>query len=125
VERSRALGGAEVLVAEADAEWVRRPDPVITTGSGDLQLLPGVLLSSDTIFANPDRTTVSFIRGFPNRLPLSGPVVTRIVEHIVKFKFDRLYGNFDDFLGFRAKRIVRFSANRHIAWIKGDFDDLT
>jgi len=43
----------------------------------------------------------------------------------VKFKFDRLYGNFDDFLGFRAKRIVRFSANRHIAWIKGDFDDLT
>ena len=45
VEWSRALGDVEVLVAEADAEWVRRADPVITTWSGDLALLPGVTLT--------------------------------------------------------------------------------
>ena len=151
VDWSRALGGAEVLVAEADAEWVRRPDPVITTWSGDLQLRPGVtltqpgghfpgsavahwaagaggkgvLLSSDTIFANPDRKTVSFMRSFPNRLPLAGAVVNRIVRLVDRFEFDRLYGNFDDFLGSDAKRAVRDSADRHIRWISGELDHFT
>ena len=151
VEWSRALGDVEVLVAEEDAEWVRRADPVITTWSGDLVLLPGVtltqpgghfsgsavvhweggaggrgvLLGSDTIFVNPDRTSVSFMRSFPNRLPLSGAVVDRIVRHVDRFTFDRLYGNVDDFFGSDAKRAVRDSADRHIRWISGEFDHLT
>ena len=38
----------------------------------------GVLLSSDTIHANPDRATVTFLRSYPNRIPLSPAVVERI-----------------------------------------------
>ncbi|WP_345800425.1 hydrolase [Microbacterium sp. AZCO] len=151
VEWSRALGGAPVLVAEKDREWVARPDPVIETWSSNIEILPGVtltqpgghfpgsavvhwaggadgrgvLLSSDTIFANPDRTSVSFMRSYPNRLPLSAGVVDRVASHVERFAFDRLYGNFDNVIPERAREIVRWSADRHIAWVRGDHDDLT
>ena len=151
VEWSRSLGGVPVLVAEADREWVARKDPAIQTWSGELELMPGVtltqtgghfpgsavmhwaggaegrgvLLSSDTIFANPDRTSVSFMRSFPNRLPLSATVVDRIARQVERFEFDRLYGNFDNIISADARAVVRWSANRHVGWVRGDFDHLT
>ncbi|MDQ3157571.1 MAG: hydrolase [Actinomycetota bacterium] len=151
VEWSRALGGVPVLVAEADLKWVARPDPVIRGWSGDLEILPGVtltqpgghfpgsavaywsagadgrgaLLSGDTLFPNPDRTSISFMRSYPNRLPLSGAVVRRITQHVEKFDFDRIYGNFDNVTANDAKDILRRSADRHIGWVNGDFDHLT
>ena len=151
VEWSRALGGVPVLVAEADLAWVARPDPVIQPWSTEVQLLPGVtlaqvgghfpgsavihwtagaggrgvLLSGDTVFANPDRSSVSFMRSYPNRLPLSGPVVERIARSLERFDFDRLYGNFDNVIPADARAIVRRSADRHWGWVRGDFDHLT
>ena len=151
VEWSRALGGVPVLVAEKDQQWVARPDPNIRPWSREFEILPGVLLSQpgghfpgstvvhwadgadgqgvllsgDTIYANPDRRSVSFMRSFPNRLPLSGAVVERIASHVERFSFDRLYGNFDNVIPHRARRIVRWSADRHIGWARGDFDHLT
>ncbi len=148
---SHALGNVPVLVAEVDKRWVARPDPVIETWRDDTELMSGVtlamigghfpgssvvhwangahgkgvLLSSDTIFANPDRTSVSFMRSYPNRLPLSGAVVARIAASVSRFSFDRLYGNFDTVIECNAKRIVQESADRHIAWISGEFDELT
>ena len=38
----------------------------------------GVLLAGDAVFPNPDRRSVSFMRSYPNRIPLSGNVVQRI-----------------------------------------------
>ncbi|HEX5857916.1 MAG TPA: hydrolase [Microbacterium sp.] len=151
VEWSRALGGAPVLVAERDRDWVARPDTAIRTWTDDTEILPGVtltqpgghfpgsavvhwaagadgkgaLLSSDTIFANPDRVSVSFMRSYPNRLPLSGAVVDRVAQHVSRFDFDRLYGNFDNVIPTDAREIVRRSADRHIGWVRGDFDHLT
>jgi hypothetical protein len=151
VEWSRALGGAPVLVAEADLAWVARPDPVIEPWSAEVPLLPGVtlvqvgghfpgsavihwaagaagrgvLLSGDTVFANPDRTSVSFMRSFPNRLPLSGPVAERIARTLERFDFDRLYANFDTVIEADARAVVRRSADRHSGWARGDFDHLT
>ena len=151
VEWSRALGGVPVLVADADMAWVARPDPVIRGWSGEMEVLPGVtlsqpgghfpgsavahwsagadgrgvLLSGDTIFANPDRATVSFQRSFPNRLPLSAAVVDRIATHVGRYRFDRLYGNFDNVIDSDAAGVVRRSADRHIGWVNGDFDHLT
>lgn len=151
VEWSRALDDAPVLVAEADMSWVARPDPVIRPWSGTLEPLPGVtmtqpgghfpgsavvhwatgadgggvLLSGDTVFANPDRTSVSFMRSFPNRIPLSGAVVERVTKHVEQFAFDRLYGNFDNVIPSDARQVVRRSADRHIAWVRGDYDHLT
>jgi hypothetical protein len=120
VEWSRRLGGVPVLVTEPNMEWVARPDPAIRPWEGRLVLAPGlelvqlgghfrgsavvhwaagaggrgVLLASDTIQANPDRATVTFMRSFPNRLPLSAGVVQRIADALEGLAFDRLYDNF-------------------------------
>jgi hypothetical protein len=151
VEWSRALGGPPVLVSEADADWVARPDPVIRTWSGRIEVVPelelrqigghfpgsavahwqagadgrGVLLAGDTIMANPDRKSVSFARSFPNRIPLSGAVVDRVTREVEDLEFDRLYSNFGNRIPADARAVVRRSADRHIAWVRGDFDHLT
>ena len=85
----------------------------------------GVLLSSDTIFANPDRTSVSFMRSYPNRIPLSGAVVDRVARSLDPFTYDRLYNNFGASIPTDAKAVVRRSADRHAAWTRGDYDHLT
>lgn len=151
VEWSRAFDDAPVLVAEADLEWLARPDPAIEPWSGQREILPGVtlsqpgghfpgsavahwaagaegrgvLLSGDTIFANPDRTSVSFMRSYPNRIPLSAAVVERIAAHVGRFAFDRLYHNFEGTIPADAAAVVQRSAARHAAWVRGDFDHLT
>ena len=151
VEWSRLLGGPPVYVAEADARWINRPDPVIRTWSGELEVLPGVtlsqpgghfpgstvahwpagadgrgvLLSGDTMFANPDRRSVAFMRSYPNHLPLSGAVARRVADAVDDLAFDRLYGNFANVIASDAKEVVRRSAARHIGWVNGDFDHLT
>ena len=151
VEWSRALGGVPVLVSEADRHWVAREDPAIRSWAERTELLPGVtltqpgghfpgsavvhwaagaeghgvLLSGDTIFANPDRTSVSFMWSYPNRIPLSAAVVDRVTRHVEEFTFDRLYGNFDNVIPTDARSVVRRSADRHIRWVSGDLDHLT
>ncbi|MCB7135537.1 hydrolase [Cellulosimicrobium marinum] len=151
VEWSRRLGGVPVLVAEADARWVARPDPVIETWSGEREILPGVvlsqpgghfpgsavahwaagaegrgvLLSGDTIMANPDRTSVSFMRSYPNRIPLSAAVTLRVAHHVARRPFERLYNNFEGVVPADAHDVVLRSAERHAAWVRGDFDHLT
>ena len=44
VEWSQAFDGAPIHVPEADVQWEQRPDPVVRTWSGTLQVLPGVTL---------------------------------------------------------------------------------
>ena len=85
----------------------------------------GVLLSSDTVFANPDRASVAFMRSYPNHLPLSGGVAERVASHLEQYAFDRLYGNFANVIPGDARAVVRRSADRHVAWTRGDRDDLT
>jgi glyoxylase-like metal-dependent hydrolase (beta-lactamase superfamily II) len=151
VEWSRALGDVPVLVAEADAHWVARPDRVVETWTGEREVLPGVvlsqpgghfpgsavvhwaagadgrgvLLSGDTIFANPDRTSVSFMRSYPNRIPLSAAVVLRVAERVARRPFERLYNNFEGVVPADARAVVLRSAQRHAAWVRGDYDHLT
>jgi hypothetical protein len=84
-----------------------------------------VLLSGDTIFANPDRTSVSFMRSYPNRIPLSAQVVERIAAHVGRFAFARLYNNFDGVVPQDAYDVVQRSARRHAGWVRGEFDHLT
>ena len=151
VEWSHRLGGVPVLVSEADAGWLARGDDVVELWKDDREVLPGVtltqpgghfpgsavahwaggadgkgvLLSGDTIFANPDRTSVSFMRSYPNRIPLSGPVVQRVARHVARFEFDRLYNNFRGVIPVDARQIVLRSADRHAAWTSGANDHLT
>jgi hypothetical protein len=151
VEWSKALGGVSVLVSEADVEWVQRPDPAIKTWSGRSEVAPGltlhqvgghfpgssvvhwaagaggkgVLLVSDTIHGNPDRATVTFLRSYPNRIPLSPAVVERITRAVTQLPFDRLYDNFGRTIEAGAAAAVNRSAARYRGWVQGDFDQLT
>ncbi len=151
VEWSKALGGVPVLVSGADVAWVQRPDPSIKTWSGRYEVAPGltlhqigghfpgssvvhwtagaggkgVLLVSDTIHANPDRATVTFLRSYPNRIPLSPAVVERITRAVTQLPFDRLYDNFGRGVTANAASAVSESADRYSGWVRGDFDQLT
>jgi len=151
VEWSRAFGGAPVLVAEADLRWVARPDPAIRAWAGIQQVLPGVtlvqvgghfpgsavlhwadgaagggvMLTGDSIGVNPDRASVTLMRSFPNRIPLSAGVVDRIAGTVAGYRFHRLYDNFGTCIDADAGSVVRKSADRYIAWVRGDFDHLT
>jgi hypothetical protein len=151
VEWSKALGGVPVLVSEADVDWIQRPDPVIVTWSGRYEVAPGltlhqigghfpgssvahweagaagqgVLLASDTIQANPDRASVTFLRSYPNRIPLSPAVVERMTRAVTQLPFDRLYDNFGKTIDAGASAAVRRSADRYCGWARGEFDQLS
>jgi hypothetical protein len=151
VQWSRALGGVPILVCEPLMEWVQRPDPAIVTWRGRCEVTAGVvlhelgghfvgssvahwpagadgrgvLLVSDTIHANPDRATVTFLRSYPNRIPLSAAVVERLTRAVEGLGVDRLYDNFGRTIDRDAAAAVRRSADRYCGWVRGDFDHLT
>jgi glyoxylase-like metal-dependent hydrolase (beta-lactamase superfamily II) len=151
LEWSRRLGDAPVLVSGPNLGWVSRTGPAIREHGDRHEIAPGltlhrlgghfpgstvlhwehgaeghgVLLSSDTIQANPDRTTVTFLRSYPNRIPLSPAVVERITSAAERLPFDRLYDNTAHAIDRAARAAVRRSADRYIAWVRGDHDDLT
>ncbi|QOR70653.1 hydrolase [Ruania alkalisoli] len=150
VEWARALD-AQVLVAEADAMWLGRTDERVQVWSGTHDVLPGLtlhqvgghfagsavalwtqgaegrglLLTGDTIFPNPDRASVGFLRSYPNKIPLSAAVVERIAAQLETLTFDRIVGNFGNVIDSGGQEVLRRSAERHIAWVRGDFDHLT
>jgi glyoxylase-like metal-dependent hydrolase (beta-lactamase superfamily II) len=151
VEWSHRLGGVPVLVADTDRRWLGRTDPVIEYGSGSRTIAAGltlhqtgghfpgsavvhwatgaagrgVLLTGDSVYPNPDRRSISFMRSYPNHLPLSGAVALRIAAQLAELDFDRIYGNFNNVIASGAKAILHDSAERHAAWARGDFDHLT
>jgi hypothetical protein len=84
-----------------------------------------VLLSGDTIAGTPDERWVSFMRSFPNKLPLSAAVVAKVADRVLRLPFDRLYDNLGGQVTRDAAQWVRRSADRYIAWVRGDFDHLT
>ncbi|UEJ81164.1 hydrolase [Brachybacterium halotolerans subsp. kimchii] len=147
---SNALGGVPVWVSRADAAWLGRTPARIHLWEGQEQVVPGVtaaqlgghfpgsaivhwtggdgrgvLLSGDTIAPNPDARTLAFMRSYPNRIPLSGPVALRVAEGAARFDFDRLYGNFAGAVLQDAREAVLASARRHAAWASGEHDELT
>jgi hypothetical protein len=150
VEWSRRLGGPPVYVNEANLPYVARPDGAIRPWSERVEPLPGVtlvrvgghfpgsavvhftapdgkgvLLSSDTAYVNPDQASVSFMRSYPNHIPLSPAVVARVVSALDARGYDRLYGNFANAIRADGRGVVHRSAERHAAWVRGDHDDLT
>lgn len=151
VSWSEALGGVPVLVAAADRHWVQREHDCIRSFAGDLEVLPGitiravgghfpgslvaywsagadgrgVLLAGDTIYPVPSGQWVTFMRSFPNLIPMSAAVVDRVAESITAHPFDRVYGNFGNTIETDARAVVRRSADRYMAWVRGDFDALT
>lgn len=81
----------------------------------------GALLAGDIVMVIPDRTHVSFMRSYPNLLPLSAPAVERIGAALEPFEFDVIYGPFFGRDVLRdGKEVVRRSVKRYIAAVSGD-----
>ena len=151
VEWSRALGGVPVYLHIADSRWVMRPDPCIRFWDGEtLELAPGMtlircgghfaggtvmhwadgaegrgaLMSGDVIQVAPDRKTVSFMRSYPNMLPLSAAAVKRIAATVQPYAFDRVYGAFwGRVIWEGGKAAVAHSAERYVRWVEGTEPD--
>jgi glyoxylase-like metal-dependent hydrolase (beta-lactamase superfamily II) len=143
---SRMFGDVPVLVSEPDRAWVQRDEPCIRTWSGELEVLPGVtlrtigghfpgsaivhwskgvVLSGDTVFPGPSGRWVTFMRSYPNDIPLSGAVVRRVADAVCARPFERLYGNLGNSVLQDARGAVLRSADRYIGWVTGANDHLT
>ena len=115
VARSEGLGPEEALDCVQDA-LCTYPD----RGAEAVERR-GALLTGDVVQLIPDRTHVSFMRSYPNIIPLSAPAVVRIGATLEPFAFDVIYGAFFDRVIPRGgKDAVRRSVARYIAIVTGD-----
>lgn len=147
---SQALGDPPIYVARKDAWWVQYSSNAVVEWDEPFEVLPGVwlhqvgghfpgstvalwptgaggrgvLLAGDAIFPVADGN-VTFLRSYPNRIPLSAVVVRRLAAKVGELEFDRLYNNFSSVVPRDAHRIVQFSAERYARWVGGHFDHLT
>ncbi|MBO0829695.1 MAG: hypothetical protein J2P24_18135 [Streptosporangiales bacterium] len=143
---SHAFGGVPVWVA--DERWLGRRDDVVRLWSNEQDVLPGVrlvrcgghfpgscvahwrdgaggagsLLTGDTIGTARAAGWVTFLRSFPNLLPLSPAAVRRIVDRLDPYPYERLYALAGRPVDREAKAAVRRSAERYVGWVTGEFD---
>jgi hypothetical protein len=139
---------APIHLHAADREWVRRPDPAIKFWDGDTFSLArgvtlircgghfaggtvlhwaqggggrGALLSGDIVQVIPDRKFVSFMRSYPNLIPLSAPAVERIGALLDPYRFEVIHGAwFERTIPRGGKQIVERSIARYVAAVRGD-----
>lgn len=110
---------APVLLHAADRRWVMRPSDRIRFWDGEFhELAPGVtlvrlgghfagatvlhwrngcggrgaLLSGDIVTVVQDRRWVSFMRSYPNLIPLPAEEVLRMAAVLQPLRFERIYG---------------------------------
>lgn len=147
VEWSRAFS-APIYLHAADRQWVMRPDPAIKFWQGERHALGaeltlircgghfpggtvlhwaagaegrGALLSGDILQVVSDRRYVSFMRSYPNLIPLPAATVRGIVASVEPYRFDRIYGAWwGRVVAYDAKTAVARSAERYIAAIDGE-----
>jgi len=81
----------------------------------------GTLLSGDIVQVIPDRKFVTFMRSYPNMIPLSAPAVERIGAMLEPYPFDVIHGAwFDRTIPRGGKEIVKRSIARYVAAVRGD-----
>ena len=149
IDWSRALGNVPIHLHAANRQWVMRPDSVVQFWEGDtFELLPGItllrcgghfpgstvlhwrgeqsgdedtgaLFTGDTIKVTADPRWVTFMYSYPNDVPLDERAVRHIADTIEPLPFSVLYDGWTVTQG-EAKDIVRRSADRYIAHLRGD-----
>jgi len=131
----------------ADRDWVQRPDAAIKHWDGEtLKLWDGVTLvrcgghfpggtvlhwaggadgkgvvcAGDILTVATDRKWLSFMRSYPNFIPLSAREVEAIGQALKPFAFDTIYGHyFDRVIGKDGKQVLEKSVARYVAAVEG------
>jgi hypothetical protein len=141
MEWSRAFGDIPVYLNAADRQWMMRPEPVIDFWDGaSKQILQGITLvhcgghfegstalhwaegpdgtgaifTGDTVDVVTDQRYVSFMRSYPNMIPLRPSAVRKIVAALEPFAFGRIYEAFGGVVKTNGNESLRFSAERYI-----------
>ena len=145
VSWSQAFDNATIIIPKVDQAHVMRTDKAIEYWDGNpFEILPGLtliqtgghfegssilhwkngaegkgaILVGDTITVVQDRNYVSFMRSYPNLIPLSAGQVTNIVEALEAYPYDRIYsGWWDRNILTLGKDAVKKSAERYIRHI--------
>jgi glyoxylase-like metal-dependent hydrolase (beta-lactamase superfamily II) len=146
-EWSRAFGNAPIHLNAADKDWILNPNPAVKLWQGDtLKLWDGVTLvrcgghfpggtvmhyaggagakgivcAGDILSVTTDRKWLSFMRSYPNFLPLSAPEVEHIGAALKPYAFDVIYGHyFDRVIPKDAKAVLEKSVERYVSAING------
>lgn len=76
----------------------------------------GALLVGDTIQVTPAAGWVSFMRSYPNVIPLPARAVQTIADRVAGLSFDRIYGGWwDKVITSDANAALARSAERYVA----------
>ena len=144
IEWSQAFGGVPVLLHADDRRWVMRPDPAIRFWEGETEEIEpgltlircgghfeggtvlhwakgagnkGALLSGDIVQVGLDGK-VSFMRSYPNLIPLHAASVQRIARVLDPWPFDPIYGAwFERVIPAGGKQALARSVQRYLAAI--------
>ncbi len=134
---------APIYLPEADREYFVRTDVDVQRYSGKLELWPGLtlvqvgghfdgsavlhwadgaegrgaLFTGDSVAVARDARWVTFMRSYPNYIPLPSEAVHGVVRALEPYAFDRIYGGWwDSVVRDDAKEAVRRSAERYVRW---------
>jgi hypothetical protein len=147
---SRAFGDIPVHLHADDRRWVMQPASCIRHWEGEtLELLPdvtlirggghfaggtmlhwakgaggrGVLFASDIATVAMDRKSFTFMRSYPNMIPLSEATVRAIGRALEPFPFETVYSHFfDRVIRQDGKRLLQESIARYTAAIGGAYE---
>ncbi len=138
---------APLWVNTDDEEWLVRGGPTVRLWRGRAQPLPGVdliqcgghfagssvlhvpsaadgrgaLLTGDTITVTMDLGRVSFMRSYPNHIPLPAEAVRRVVDAVADHRYDRIYGGWwTRVVEQDAAQVVADSAASYLSWLSGE-----
>ncbi len=139
---SQAFGGVPIHLHADDKNWILQPNEMIKLWDGEtLELMPdvklvrcgghfpgasvlhwdkgaggrGVICSGDTLTVTTDRKYLSFMRSYPNFIPLSVNEIERIDAALKPIPFDTIYGHyFDRVISTGAKMVMERSVKRYI-----------
>lgn len=149
LEWSRAFDDAPIFVSRKDAGWVQRHGSAIELYDEEAEPVPGirvrqvgghfpgssvvlwrapsdgalVMLGSDSVSPVARAGWVTFMRSFPNYLPLSAHAVRMVAARVADLDVERIYGSFGQRLTHGGSRAIAESADRYAAWVSGAYDD--
>jgi hypothetical protein len=152
VEWSRVFGNAPIHLHAADRQWVMHPDPAVRFWEGETrELAPGItlircgghfaggtvlhwaqgaggqgaLLSGDIVQVGPDKK-VSFMRSYPDLIPLDASSVQHIADVLEPWPFDPIYGAWwERVIPTGGKPAMAYSVRRYIDAVTRPPEDRT